>query len=77
LGIFLLVFISTFPVAIPFLIIRDVRLALRISNLVATILLFLGGWILARYSSYNKFRTGLTMALIGIVLVALTISLGG
>jgi VIT family. len=77
LGIFLLVFISTFPVAIPFLIIRDVRLALRISNLVATLLLFLGGWILARYSGYNKFRTGLYMALIGIVLVVITISLGG
>ena len=77
LGIFLLVFISTFPVAIPFLIFRDVRLALRISNLVATTLLFLGGWILARYSGYNKFRTGLYMALIGIILVIITISLGG
>jgi VIT1/CCC1 family predicted Fe2+/Mn2+ transporter len=77
LGIFLLVFISTFPVAIPFLIIHDLQVALRISNLVATILLFLGGWILAGYGAYNKFRTGLYMALIGIVLVALTISLGG
>ena len=77
LGIFLLVFISTFPVAIPFLFIHDVRLALRISNTVATILLFLGGWILARYGGYNKFRTGLYMALIGIILVVITISLGG
>jgi hypothetical protein len=77
LGIFLLVFISTFPVAIPFLIIPDIRVALRISNVVATSLLFLGGWILARYGGYNKFRTGLYMALIGIILVVITISLGG
>jgi len=77
LGIFLLVFLSTFPVAIPFALISDARLALRISNGIAIILLFIGGWVLARYSSYNKFRTGLYMALIGIGMVFLTISLGG
>jgi hypothetical protein len=77
LGIFLLVFLSTFPIAIPFALIKDVRVALRISNGIAILLLFIGGWILARYSNYNKFRTGLVMALIGIGMVFLTISLGG
>jgi len=77
LGIFLLVFLSTFPVAIPFAIISDVRIALRVSNAIAIIFLFLGGWVLARYSSYNKFRTGLYLALLGIGMVFLTISLGG
>jgi len=77
LGIFLLVFLSTFPVALPFALIHDVRLALRISNGIAIILLFIGGWVLARYSSYNKFRTGLYLALLGIGMVFLTISLGG
>ncbi len=77
LGIFLLVFLSTFPVAIPFALIPDVRVALRISNGIAIILLFIGGWVLARYSSYNKFRTGLYLALLGIGMVFLTISLGG
>ena len=77
LGIFLLVFLSTFPVALPFALIHDVRLALRISNAIAIILLFIGGWVLARYSSYNKFRTGLYLALLGIGMVFLTISLGG
>src|SRR6185295_10300177 len=43
LGIFLLVFLSTFPVALPFALIHDVRLALRISNGIAIILLFIGG----------------------------------
>ena len=77
LGIFLLVFLSTFPVALPFAFINAVRLALRISNCIAIILLFFGGWVLARYSSYNKFRTGLYLALLGIGMVFLTISLGG
>ena len=77
LGIFLLVFLSTFPVAIPFTFINDVRLALRISNGIAILLLFLGGWNLARYGGYRKFRTGFMMALIGIGMVLLTISLGG
>ena len=77
LGIFLLVFLSTVPVALPFALIHDVRLALRISNGIAIILLFFGGWVLARYSSYNKFRTGLYLALLGIGMVFLTISLGG
>ncbi len=77
LGIFLLVFLSTFPIALPFAFVPDVRMALRISNGIAIILLFVGGWTLARYSSYNKFRTGLYLALLGIGMVFLTISLGG
>ncbi|HZZ74520.1 MAG TPA: VIT1/CCC1 transporter family protein, partial [Puia sp.] len=77
LGIFLLVFLSTFPVALPFALIGSVHVALRVSNGIAVILLFIGGWILARYTGYNKFRTGLFLALIGAGMVFLTISLGG
>jgi VIT1/CCC1 family predicted Fe2+/Mn2+ transporter len=77
LGIFLLVFLSTFPVTIPFIFIHNVRLALRISNLIAIILLFIGGWLLGRYGGFNKMRTGLAIALIGIIMVFLTIQLGG
>jgi len=76
-GVFLLVFLSTFPVAIPFALISDVRVALRISNSIAITLLFIGGCVLARYSGYNKFRTGFYLALLGTGMVFLTISLGG
>jgi len=76
-GIFLLVFLSTFPVALPFAFIHDVRFALRMSNLVAIVLMFLCGWLLARYGGYNKLLMGLIMTLIGVVLVAITIALGG
>ena len=77
LGIFLLVFVSTFPVALPFTFIRDVNLALRVSNVVAITLMFIAGWLLAKYSGYNRWFMGIAMILLGVVLVALTIVLGG
>jgi len=76
-GIFLLVFISTFPVAIPFMLVKDAQVALRVSNLVAIVLMFLCGWFMAKYGGYNKLITSLSLTLIGVGLVALTISLGG
>jgi VIT family len=77
LGVFLLVFLSTFPVVIPFLVIPNAVRALRISNAVAIGLLFLGGYRLGKYAGYSPWRTGLAMVAIGIVLVAITIALGG
>jgi hypothetical protein len=76
-GIFFLVFLSTFPVALPFAFIHDVRLALRISNLVAIVFMFICGWLLARYGGYNKLLMGFIMTLLGVILVAITIALGG
>ncbi len=78
LGVFLLVFLSTFPVAIPFLFMREQpMLALRISNGIAIVLLFLSGYSVAKYSGFQPWRTGLAMVAIGAVLVAITIALGG
>lgn len=77
LAIFLLVFFSTLPVAIPFVFINEVQVALRVSNLVAILLMFLSGWMLARYGGYNKWIMGLTMTLLGVILVLITIALGG
>jgi len=77
LGVFLLVFLSTFPVAIPFLVMTDAMRALRISNAIAIVLLFLGGYELAKYSGSPPWRLGLIMVGIGVALVGLTIALGG
>lgn len=76
-GVFLLVFLSTFPVVIPFIFIKDAHLAVRISNLVANIMLFAAGWMLARYAGLRPLVTGIAMVGIGAVLVAITIALGG
>ena len=77
LAVFLLVFLSTFPLVIPFLVFRDLHVALRISNLIAIVLLFVTGYFLARHGGHNPWRTGLSMVLVGVVLVAITIALGG
>jgi hypothetical protein len=77
LAVFLLVFLSTFPIVIPFLLFRNVHVALRTSNLVALVLLFITGSWLARHGGHHPLRTGFTMMLLGVVLVAITIALGG
>jgi len=77
LGIFLWVFLITFPVAIPFLFVHDVRLALRISNGVAVALLFVAGQAFGRTTGLRPFWTGTVMVLLGGALVAATIALGG
>ncbi|HEY1251455.1 MAG TPA: VIT1/CCC1 transporter family protein [Thermoanaerobaculia bacterium] len=77
LGVFLLVFLSTFPVALPFVLMSDAHLALRVSNAIGVVLLFLCGWAMGRYSGLNAVLAGLAMAAIGAGLVAATMALGG
>ena len=76
-AVFLLVFLSTFPIVIPFFVFRNVHLALRVSNLIALIMLFITGSWLARHGGHNPLWSGLTMMLLGVVLVVITIALGG
>jgi VIT1/CCC1 family predicted Fe2+/Mn2+ transporter len=75
--IFLLVFLSTFPVALPFIFFNEVVVAMRVSNGVALLLLFTAGFALARYSGLRPFITALIYTAIGVFLVVLTIILGG
>lgn len=76
-GVFLLVFLSTFPVVVPFMVIHDARLALHLSNGIAIALLFGAGRMLAVYAGLRPVATGLAMVGVGMLLVALTIALGG
>jgi len=77
LGVFLLVFLSTFPVALPFVLMADVRPAMRLSNTVAVISLFLTGYVFGRLSGHRAWLFGFGMVALGLVLVGLTIALGG
>jgi VIT family len=77
LAVFLLVFLSTFPIVIPFFLFRNLHFALRMSNLVALVMLFITGSWLARHGGHNPLWTGLAMVLLGVVLVGITIALGG
>jgi VIT1/CCC1 family predicted Fe2+/Mn2+ transporter len=76
-GIFFLVLLSTFPVAIPFIFISDLEVALRTSNAVAILMMFFCGWRLGKYAGRNQFLTGTIMSLLGIFLVLITLALGG
>jgi hypothetical protein len=76
-GVFLLVFLSTFPVVVPFIFVHHAHFALRLSNGIAIALLFGAGHMLAGYAGLRRVRTGLAIVAIGAGLVALTIALGG
>ncbi len=77
LAVFLWVFVSTFPVVLPFLFMHDARPALRVSNGIAIVMLFFVGSSLGRHAGHRPWLMGLAMVFVGAVLVAMTISLGG
>lgn len=74
---FLLSFVATLPATIPFLLIGNWIVALRVSNLVTVIMMFIVGYRWAKYADANPLRTGLWLALIGVVLVLIAVALGG
>lgn len=76
-GVFLLVFLSTFPVVLPFIFLSRAGLALRVSNLAAILMLFLTGCAYGKYAGYRPWHVGLFMVLVGVAMVGLTVALGG
>ena len=77
LGVFLLVFLSTFPVVIPFIVMRDPVPALRVSNAIAVVLLFVAGYAFGRLTGRRPAWMGSAMVVLGSILVGITIALGG
>ena len=76
-GIFLLVFASTFPPVLPFVFIADLQLAMRVSAAIAIVMLFLCGYGWGRYGGLSPWRVGLVMVLLGVAVEAIVIALGG
>jgi VIT1/CCC1 family predicted Fe2+/Mn2+ transporter len=73
-----LVFLSTLPVALPFLLFRDLFLAARVSDATALVMLFVIGTSLGRHAGRRRPRlVGLVMVVLGVVLSAIAIQLGG
>jgi hypothetical protein len=77
LASFWLVLVSCFPAAIPFLIFSEPRFALRVSNFLLIILLFLVGQKWAAHVGANRFAAGSAMVAIGLALVGVAVLLGG
>jgi VIT1/CCC1 family predicted Fe2+/Mn2+ transporter len=77
IGVFLIVFATTFPVALPFLFMTNAGSALRVSNGIAIALLFLLGCYYGRAIGHRPWTIGIAMVALGAVLVGMTIALGG
>lgn len=76
-GVFLLVFISTFPVVIPFIFMHSAGPALRVSNGIAIVMLFITGHTFGRITGRHPWLFGISMVVLGAVLVGMTMALGG
>ncbi len=75
--IFLLVTGATWPPILPFLIVDQVHLAMRLSNAVAVLMLFGIGWRLDREIGGGSRVMRWTIPVAGVIMVAVTIALGG
>ncbi|MDH5352089.1 MAG: hypothetical protein OEX78_14850 [Betaproteobacteria bacterium] len=72
-----LVFGSTFPLVVPFLVMDEPWFALRASHAIAVVMLFALGWRLGRWSGAPAFGSGALLATVGVVLAVLCVLLGG
>jgi len=71
------VFACSIPAVLPFLFLDDPHVALRVSNVILIALLFFVGWRAALHTLAKPWLVGLTFMLVGVLLVALAIPLGG
>ncbi|MFO0833348.1 MAG: sodium-independent anion transporter [Phycisphaerales bacterium] len=76
MSVFLWVFLSTFPVVVPFLVMSSVGPAMRVSNAIALAMLIMTGYAFGRCAGRQPWLTGFGMVGLGGVLVGLTIALG-
>lgn len=63
------------PLSVPFFLLDDVAGALRVSNAVAVVLLFLTGFVFGRHTG-RPWSVGLSMVTVGVALVAIAMAWG-
>lgn len=76
-AVFLLVFASTFPPVVPFMIFDDLHRAMRVSAALAIAMMFVCGFEWARYAGLRPWRAGLVMVFLGVAVELVIIALGG
>ena len=72
-----LVLLTAVPAILPFLLIDDRHLALRVSNLLLVGLLFLTGWHWARATHSNPWVFGTSFLVAGLGMVFVAMAFGG
>ena len=75
--VFALVSSTALPGILPFILLPNVHLALRASNAILIILLFVVGYWWALYTEANPWRVGLSVVILGLSMVGVAIALGG
>ena len=65
------------PVALPFLLVKEVSTGLLISRALTIAMLFGGGFALGRFAGYSGWPTGIAMTVMGVLLTIAIIALGG
>lgn len=77
IAIFFMAVVATLPVVIPFLLISDPIWAIRLSNIIAILMLFLLGYKWAQHTLVRPLYMGLGLAAVGLVITLIAIPLGG
>jgi hypothetical protein len=75
--VFALVFLSTFPVVLPFVVFDDVMRAKRISGAVAIALVFMCGYTWGKHAGLRPVRIGIVLVVVASLIEAAVIALGG
>jgi hypothetical protein len=76
-AVFLLVVLSMLPVVLPFVVIDSAVRALRVSNFIAIVMLFVMGYTFGQLTHRNAWVWGGSMVVLGAALSGLTMMLGG
>jgi chorismate mutase len=74
---FLISFIVVLPTMVPFVLDIKLALAIRLSNVIAVMMLFIVGFVSGGREGMNRIRWALTITILGVVIVLVTILLGG
>ena len=61
----------------PFIFMHEVGLALRVSNAIAIVMLFVAGYAFGSMTGRRPWLVGIAMVALGAVLVGMTMALGG
>jgi hypothetical protein len=75
--VFVLVSATALPGVIPFLLLDDSYWALRLSNAVLILLLFIVGYWWAHYTDARPWRAALIVLFLGVAMVSVALTLGG
>jgi len=74
---FLISFIIVLPPLMPFILNLPLDYAIRLSNVIAVAMLFIVGYVSGGLGGMNRIRWALTITVLGVIIVLVTILLGG